>query len=98
MKRRDFITLIGTKRWRGRLPRMRSSERCRWSVSFSPATSEADANRMNKEQVGMADWAFVAYVIIILAIPIVLTCAQIYTKSPIILPHCGRHGSRSRQR
>ena len=34
MTRRDFITLIGTVRRRGRLPRMRSSGRCRWSMSF----------------------------------------------------------------
>jgi len=44
--------------------------------------SEAKISPQHQEQVGMADWAFVAYVIIILAIPIALTCAQIYMQNP----------------
>ena len=44
--------------------------------------SQVKISPQHKEQVGMADWAFVAYVIIILAIPIVLTCAQIYMQNP----------------
>jgi len=43
---------------------------------------QAKISPQHQEQVRMADWAFVAYVIIILAIPIVLTCAQIYMQNP----------------
>jgi hypothetical protein len=35
-----------------------------------------------KEQVGTADLAFVAFVIIIVAIAVGLTCAQIYMQNP----------------
>ena len=38
---------------------MRSSERCRWSVSFSPATSEADANRMNAIRGSLKDAGYI---------------------------------------
>jgi hypothetical protein len=34
------------------------------------------------EQVGMADLAFVAFVIIIFAIAVALTCIQIYMQNP----------------
>ena len=36
----------------------------------------------HKEQVGAADWAFVAFVIIITAIAVGLTCVQIYMQNP----------------
>jgi hypothetical protein len=35
-----------------------------------------------KEQLGRADLAFVAFVIIIVAIAVGLTCAQIYMQNP----------------
>ncbi len=42
----------------------------------------AKTGRQNKQQVGTADLAFVAYVLILAAIAIVLTCAQIYMQNP----------------
>jgi hypothetical protein len=44
--------------------------------------SQVKISPQHKEQVGMADWAFVAYVIIILAIAVGLTCVQIYMQNP----------------
>jgi hypothetical protein len=39
-------------------------------------------NRQRKEQVGAADWGFVAFVIIITAIAVTLTLSQIYLQNP----------------
>jgi hypothetical protein len=43
---------------------------------------QARTDPQRKEQVGMADLAFVAFVIIILAIAVGLTCVQIYMQNP----------------
>jgi hypothetical protein len=43
-----------------------------------PATRSPDRS----EQINTADLAFVAFVIIIAAIAVVLTCAQIYMQNP----------------
>jgi hypothetical protein len=40
------------------------------------------ANPQSKEQISKADLAFVAFVVIITAIPIVLTLTQIYLQNP----------------
>ena len=40
------------------------------------------ANQQRKEQVNTADLAFVAFIIIITAIAVLLTCAQIYMQNP----------------
>jgi hypothetical protein len=39
-------------------------------------------NPQRKDQVGAADWAFVAYVVIITAIAVMLTLTQIYMQNP----------------
>jgi hypothetical protein len=43
---------------------------------------QARTGPQRKEQVGTADLAFVAFVIIIVAIAVGLTCAQIYMQNP----------------
>jgi hypothetical protein len=43
---------------------------------------QARGSPQNKEKVGPVDLAFVAFVIIILAIAVGLTCAQIYMQNP----------------
>jgi hypothetical protein len=54
--------------------------RQRESVSMSDLQARTGLHR--KEQVGTADLAFVAFVIIIVAIAVGLTCAQIYMQNP----------------
>lgn len=41
------------------------------------------ANPQRKEQVNTADWAFVAFVIIITAIAVLLTLGKIYFQNPV---------------
>ena len=43
---------------------------------------QARTDPQRKEQVGAADWGFVAFVIIIFAIAVGLTCVQIYMQNP----------------
>jgi hypothetical protein len=40
------------------------------------------ADLQRKEQVNTADWAFVAFVVIITAIPVLLTLSLIYLQNP----------------
>jgi hypothetical protein len=43
---------------------------------------QARTGPQRKEQVGAADWGFVAFVIVITAIAVALTLAQIYLQNP----------------
>jgi hypothetical protein len=43
---------------------------------------EAKTGPQRKEQVGAADWGFVAFVIVITAIAVTLTLTQIYLQNP----------------
>ena len=47
-------------------------------MTNSPETG----NPRHKEQVGPADWAFVAFVVLITAIAVLLTLTQIYMQNP----------------
>jgi hypothetical protein len=46
------------------------------------ANLQETANSQGKEQVNAADYAFVAFVVIITAIPVLLTLTQIYLQNP----------------
>jgi hypothetical protein len=43
---------------------------------------QGTSNPQRKEQVGAADWGFIAFVIIIFAIAVGLTCVQIHMQNP----------------
>ena len=49
---------------------------------MSDLQTRTSPQRKEKEQVGTADLAFVAFVIIILAIAVGITCVQIYMQNP----------------
>ena len=48
----------------------------------SMSNLQGTSNPQRKEQVGAADWGFIAFVIIIFAIAVGLTCVQIYMQNP----------------
>jgi hypothetical protein len=43
---------------------------------------QGTSNPHGKERSGTADWGFVAFIIVISAIAVTLTCAQIYLQNP----------------
>jgi hypothetical protein len=53
-----------------------------WRRETPMANLQETANSQGKEQVNAADYAFVAFVVIITAIPVLLTLTQIYLQNP----------------